>query len=419
MDGQANDADPLQLGNTAGVGIQVANSNTAITQNGASFLRVVKNGGNVYTRAILGANNNSVAGQAGVVGTAARLGMGLKGINTDDGVGIYGISNTGGDVNASGNGSGTSMYGYVQGGTGIYGDTFTGRAVEARGTLGDGLVATSSGPGKLAVLGTHSDHGTGVKGVSNSTSSPLRRRGWRYRRVRQERHGRRGTGRGGGNERGGRAWRETGQRHRRQRREQRGRHATADGNGSGTGVQGMSNTGVGVRGDAPNGYGIYGNGGIIGLVGITTTATGLWGQSTSGLGVVGYSLGSATGVYGHSDGSGIGVHGDSVGGIGVEAVGNTPNVAGAERDEQRGGRGQAGGAVQRQRHDQRQLHGDGHEASDRAAPGRQHEVAVLHGGDGAVLRGLRAGLSWSAAWRGCASTRTSRRWCTATRTTCS
>ncbi len=130
--------------------------------------------------------------------------------------------------------------------------------------------------------------------------------------------------------------------------------------GSGNGLEGASQSAVGVsgtssgigggaigvKGVSPNGYGLYGEGGTAiyangnatgvyavsndgyGVMGTSGTSNGIYGSSSSNAGVYGVSLGSganAKGVFGEST-NGYGVHGN--GSTGVYGTGTNGGVAG-------------------------------------------------------------------------------------------
>jgi hypothetical protein len=85
------------------------------------------------------------------------------------------------------------------------------------------------------------------------------------------------------------------------------------GTGSGVGVYGLSGTGAGVRGDAPNSYGV---------VGTSTNGQGVFGDSSAGVGVFGRTA-NQHGVAGQATGGGNGLFGTAVSGTGVYGTAST------------------------------------------------------------------------------------------------
>jgi hypothetical protein len=106
---------------------------------------------------------------------------------------------------------------------------------------------------------------------------------------------------------------------------------------TGVGVDGYSDdSGIGVRGESPNGTGVYGSSDIVGVHGHSpTNGLGVYGSSDNGLGVWGYSN-TRAGVYGSSNvvgvqgysSNGVGAQGSSDNNVGV--LGSSPNSVGVQ-----------------------------------------------------------------------------------------
>ena len=110
----------------------------------------------------------------------------------------------------------------------------------------------------------------------------------------------------------------------------------ANGNSSGAGNTGTdptpSTAGVGVRGrnDDPSGIGVEGTAGLIGVKGASSSGTGVFGVSTDGIGAIGRTSSSngRPAVLGNNLGTGPGVQGNGVGG-GNGVIGTTFTAASA------------------------------------------------------------------------------------------
>ncbi|MBV9332863.1 MAG: hypothetical protein JO146_02565 [Candidatus Eremiobacteraeota bacterium] len=103
-----------------------------------------------------------------------------------------------------------------------------------------------------------------------------------------------------------------------------GLFAAVNGGSSNEAVYGQANLGVGVLGNASNGYGVSGEGALAGVFGEATNV----GTSTTP-GVYGYTTTDGAGTIGANLGGGIGIYGVSVSTYGVEGYSNSgPGVYG-------------------------------------------------------------------------------------------
>jgi hypothetical protein len=92
----------------------------------------------------------------GVEGQASSAGgIGVRGVSTSNFVGVRGVSNTFGDFDSDGNGSGIGVFGKSSSGTGVRGECQTGTAV------------SGGSPQSVGVFGA-SDTNVGVRGLSSS-----------------------------------------------------------------------------------------------------------------------------------------------------------------------------------------------------------------------------------------------------------
>ncbi len=203
------------------------------------------------------------------VSTSSQSGIGVKGVSTNGGYGVFGesmgiggagvfgiatesVGVTGISVNSTGiYGESDNFYGVWGIGKtdGILGESNSGNGVRGKSTNGVGVVAQSINGD--AIVADGSNYGVWAKGVNTG--------------IRGESTG--GTGIYGVSE-------------------------------FSSGVQGSSNIGSGVFGISSSSFGVWGSGKQGGVIGISTDGHGIQGQSTTGNSVYGVKLGNATGSSG-------------------------------------------------------------------------------------------------------------------------
>lgn len=237
-------------------------------------------------------------GKAGIIGNAARNGVGVRGtaqpigsnlLSSDVGVwgesfstGVFGRGHGGMIKESDGRliASGTGVAGQCASGVGVHGAATSGYGVIGQSVTGAGVTGKSTAASGVA---GESQTDVGVQGVSNT------------------------------------------------------RAGVAGKSQNGSGVQGQSTQGIGVHGRSDNSIGVFGfSPAATGIIGDSTKADGIFGHSQQGFGVVGESQQGPAGVLGYNEKryglwghsmSGTGVYADSVSGNAI--IGRSGGTANA------------------------------------------------------------------------------------------